>query len=315
MLEYARPRTYPTTQQGDGSCDRLLRGPAIRILLVIDARHARSRRSPTAAPGPSATTSARPSSTRPSPSSASRTSTRPRDRTAFDCSGLVQYCYNAAGIYVPHQSGIIWSRCDPIAIGRLEPGDLVFRTNLADPYAAADEAARHPPRRHLRRRRTGASTRRAPARTSATPPSRTSTSRGRLRRSYWPLSDSTYDPPPLVRGDFTGDGKDDACYFYGLGGAAVQAYVLPSNGTTLGPIETWFAAHALGLEPHQGRRERRQPRRQDRPRRAVRLRRRHGEGVGLHLGRDSFRPAVWWTSATGGWSWAAHPDVRRRLRR
>jgi cell wall-associated NlpC family hydrolase len=48
--------------------------------------------------------------------------------TTFDCSGLVLYCYRAAGISLPHYSGYQWDLCSPknVPVSQLLPGDLVF---------------------------------------------------------------------------------------------------------------------------------------------------------------------------------------------
>jgi len=45
---------------------------------------------------------------------------------SFDCSGLVQHAYAAAGISVPHSSGMQSTMGAPVAYEDLQPGDLVF---------------------------------------------------------------------------------------------------------------------------------------------------------------------------------------------
>src|SRR4051794_11564956 len=45
---------------------------------------------------------------------------------SFDCSGLVQYAYQAAGVYLPHSSSMQSTLGTPVAISDLQPGDLVF---------------------------------------------------------------------------------------------------------------------------------------------------------------------------------------------
>ncbi|SEO47108.1 NlpC/P60 family protein [Trujillonella endophytica] len=45
---------------------------------------------------------------------------------AFDCSGLVQYAYAAAGVAVPHSSRMQSTMGVPVARSQLQPGDLVF---------------------------------------------------------------------------------------------------------------------------------------------------------------------------------------------
>jgi murein DD-endopeptidase len=44
----------------------------------------------------------------------------------FDCSGLVQYSYSAAGLRVPRTSGEQYSAARPIRLAEAEPGDLLF---------------------------------------------------------------------------------------------------------------------------------------------------------------------------------------------
>src|SRR3954449_5238675 len=45
---------------------------------------------------------------------------------AFDCSGLTQYAYAAAGISLPHSSQMQSTMGTPVARADLQPGDLVF---------------------------------------------------------------------------------------------------------------------------------------------------------------------------------------------
>jgi cell wall-associated NlpC family hydrolase len=45
---------------------------------------------------------------------------------AFDCSGLVQYAYAAAGISLPHSSRLQSTMGAPVSRDALQPGDLVF---------------------------------------------------------------------------------------------------------------------------------------------------------------------------------------------
>jgi cell wall-associated NlpC family hydrolase len=44
----------------------------------------------------------------------------------FDCSGLTQYAFQAAGVGLPHSSRAQSTMGTPIARGDLQPGDLVF---------------------------------------------------------------------------------------------------------------------------------------------------------------------------------------------
>jgi cell wall-associated NlpC family hydrolase len=46
--------------------------------------------------------------------------------SAFDCSGLTEYAYAAAGIYLPHSSSMQSTMGTPVAYSDLQPGDLVF---------------------------------------------------------------------------------------------------------------------------------------------------------------------------------------------
>jgi cell wall-associated NlpC family hydrolase len=45
---------------------------------------------------------------------------------SFDCSGLTQYAYAAAGISLPHSSSMQSTMGAPVAYADLQPGDLVF---------------------------------------------------------------------------------------------------------------------------------------------------------------------------------------------
>jgi cell wall-associated NlpC family hydrolase len=45
---------------------------------------------------------------------------------AFDCSGLTQYAYSAAGIALPHSSSMQSQMGTPVSVGQLQPGDLLF---------------------------------------------------------------------------------------------------------------------------------------------------------------------------------------------
>ncbi|MGY1601634.1 NlpC/P60 family protein [Geodermatophilus sp. SYSU D00815] len=46
--------------------------------------------------------------------------------SSFDCSGLVQYAYEAAGVSLPHSSRTLSTMGTPVDRGSLQPGDLVF---------------------------------------------------------------------------------------------------------------------------------------------------------------------------------------------
>jgi cell wall-associated NlpC family hydrolase len=45
---------------------------------------------------------------------------------AFDCSGLTEYAYAAAGVYLPHSSSMQSEMGVPVSLTDLQPGDLVF---------------------------------------------------------------------------------------------------------------------------------------------------------------------------------------------
>jgi cell wall-associated NlpC family hydrolase len=45
---------------------------------------------------------------------------------AFDCSGLMQYAYSAAGVALPHSSSMQSTMGMPVSRDQLQPGDLVF---------------------------------------------------------------------------------------------------------------------------------------------------------------------------------------------
>ncbi|SDY30829.1 Cell wall-associated hydrolase, NlpC family [Modestobacter sp. DSM 44400] len=44
----------------------------------------------------------------------------------YDCSGLTQFAYRAAGIALPHSSGMQSTMGVPVARADLQPGDLIF---------------------------------------------------------------------------------------------------------------------------------------------------------------------------------------------
>ena len=44
----------------------------------------------------------------------------------FDCSGLVQWAWNQAGVNLPRTSGAQFAASTPISVADLEPGDLLF---------------------------------------------------------------------------------------------------------------------------------------------------------------------------------------------
>ena len=46
--------------------------------------------------------------------------------SGFDCSGLVQYAWSAAGMKVPRTTGEQWRQMQPVAGTDLKPGDVLF---------------------------------------------------------------------------------------------------------------------------------------------------------------------------------------------
>ena len=48
------------------------------------------------------------------------------DPSGFDCSGLVQYAYGSAGIFVPRTTSQQLRHARPVSLSALRPGDLVF---------------------------------------------------------------------------------------------------------------------------------------------------------------------------------------------
>ena len=46
--------------------------------------------------------------------------------SGFDCSGLVMYCYGKIGISLPHGATDQQHMSQPVSLGSLMPGDLVF---------------------------------------------------------------------------------------------------------------------------------------------------------------------------------------------
>jgi cell wall-associated NlpC family hydrolase len=46
--------------------------------------------------------------------------------TSFDCSGLTQYVWGKAGVYLDHYTGSQWNEGQHVDRSQLQPGDLVF---------------------------------------------------------------------------------------------------------------------------------------------------------------------------------------------
>ncbi len=55
--------------------------------------------------------------------------------SAFDCSGLVMWAYEQAGVSLPHFSGAQFSDTTEIPMSDLQPGDLVFPANPGEHVA------------------------------------------------------------------------------------------------------------------------------------------------------------------------------------
>ena len=49
-----------------------------------------------------------------------------KDRSGFDCSGLVHYAYSGVGVLMPRTTHALWSSLQPVEIGDLETGDILF---------------------------------------------------------------------------------------------------------------------------------------------------------------------------------------------
>lgn len=58
----------------------------------------------------------------------------------FDCSGLVEYAWAAAGVSLPHNSVAQWDDTPRISADQLEPGDIVFYNNGEDVPQPGHEA-------------------------------------------------------------------------------------------------------------------------------------------------------------------------------
>ncbi len=55
--------------------------------------------------------------------------------SGFDCSGLVQYSYIAAGLDVPHGTGALKGSARPILTREMRKGDLLFFNERGKPYS------------------------------------------------------------------------------------------------------------------------------------------------------------------------------------
>jgi cell wall-associated NlpC family hydrolase len=55
---------------------------------------------------------------------------------SFDCSGLVQYVWGKAGVYLSHYTGSQYSEGSHVSRSQLEPGDLVFFVGSDGSYSA-----------------------------------------------------------------------------------------------------------------------------------------------------------------------------------
>jgi cell wall-associated NlpC family hydrolase len=53
----------------------------------------------------------------------------------FDCSGLVMWAYEQAGVGLPHYSGAQFSDTTQVSMSDLQPGDLVFPANPGEHVA------------------------------------------------------------------------------------------------------------------------------------------------------------------------------------
>ncbi|WP_230688909.1 NlpC/P60 family protein [Micromonospora sp. WMMD558] len=57
---------------------------------------------------------------------------------SFDCSGLTQYAYKAAGIYLTHYTGAQWNEGRAVSRSEARPGDLVFWPSHVGLYLGND---------------------------------------------------------------------------------------------------------------------------------------------------------------------------------
>jgi cell wall-associated NlpC family hydrolase len=53
----------------------------------------------------------------------------------FDCSGLVQWAWEKAGISIPRTTESQWPALHHVPLSDLQPGDLLFYYNLDDDHA------------------------------------------------------------------------------------------------------------------------------------------------------------------------------------
>jgi hypothetical protein len=162
---------------------------------------------------------------------------------SFDCSGLTMYCYASAGISLPHQSGMIWSLCDTVTAGQLEPGDLVFRASRLTSGAVQPTKASEIS--HVGMYVGGGRVLEASSYSKPIGYNSLGSFKffGRLKEKYWPDQDRTYDQPELTRGDFNGDGRGEVAFVYKTGSTSIRIVVVPSNGTTMGPAKNWYVSN------------------------------------------------------------------------
>ncbi len=111
----------------------------------VVAAHAGEAVAPAPAPAPAPAAAAAPSAPAPAPSGAVAPSSAAQAAVnaalaqvgdpyvwgaggpdAFDCSGLTQYAYSAAGVSLPHSSRMQAQMGSPVPAGDLQPGDLLF---------------------------------------------------------------------------------------------------------------------------------------------------------------------------------------------
>jgi cell wall-associated NlpC family hydrolase len=48
----------------------------------------------------------------------------------FDCSGLTQWAWGKAGVYIPRTAAAQWGALPHVPLSSLQPGDLLFYYNL-----------------------------------------------------------------------------------------------------------------------------------------------------------------------------------------
>jgi cell wall-associated NlpC family hydrolase len=64
--------------------------------------------------------------------------------SSFDCSGFTMFAWAAAGVHLPHNSGAQRGATKPVALDKLEPGDLVFAPGHVGMYVGGGKMIHSP---------------------------------------------------------------------------------------------------------------------------------------------------------------------------